>query len=80
MTKVTIEIWLEGEEIKVQGTVEPKLTADQQVFNTVELVGLYMQNNMGKILSDAVAWARTPDEVEDAMVKTSSIILPGAQL
>ena len=81
MSKVTIIIEDDGDEIKLQGTVEPEITADKTVFSTAEIIGLYLQQNMAKIMGDAVKWAQTPDTVDEAIVKEpSKIILPGAQL
>lgn len=80
MSKITITIEDDGEEIKLAGLVEPEITADKTVFSTAEIIGLYMQSNMRTIMRDAITWSRTPDEVTYAPVKTSSIILPGAQL
>lgn len=81
MAKITIIIEDQGDEVTLQGSVEPEITADKTVFSTAEIIGLYMQQNMGKIMQDSVKWAQTPDTVDDAQVKqTSNIILPGAQL
>lgn len=81
MSKVTIIIEDDGDEVKLQGTVEPEITADKAVFSTAEIIGLYLQQNMAKIMGDAIKWAQTPDTVEEAQIKESSrIILPGAQL
>jgi hypothetical protein len=81
MAKVTIIIEDHGDEVKLQGTVEPEITADKAIFSTAEIIGLYLQQNMSKIMGDAVKWAQTPDTVEEAQIKESSkIILPGAQL
>lgn len=76
MPKITLIIEDVGDEITLQGTVEPALDADKQIFSTAEIIGLYMQQNMSKIMGDAVLWARTPDEVKEP----SLIVLPGAQL
>jgi hypothetical protein len=81
MPKVTIIIEDDGDEVKLQGTVEPAITADKAVFSTAEIIGLYLQQNMAKIMETAVKWAQTPDPVEEVDVKEPSrIILPGAQL
>ena len=81
MPKVTITIEDVGDVVKLKGTVEPEITADKTVFSTAEIIGLYMQQNMSKIMGDAVKWAQTPDTVEEARIKESSrIILPGAEL
>lgn len=81
MAKITLIIEDDGDEVKLQGTVEPEITADKTVFSTAEIIGLYMQQNMAKIMQDSVKWAQTPDTVDDAQVKqTSNIILPGAAL
>ena len=81
MAKVTIIIEDHGDEVKLQGTVEPEITADKAIFSTAEIIGLYLQQNMAKIMGDAVKWAQTPDTVDEAIVKEpSKIILPGAQL
>ena len=70
MSKFTIVIEDNGDEIKVQGTVEPFLTADKTVYTTAEVIGLYMQQNMAKIMADAVKWAKEPDQ-------PSLIAIPG---
>ena len=70
MSKLTIVIEDNGDEITVQGTVEPSLTADKTVYTTAEVIGLYMQQNMAKIMSDAVKWAKEPDQ-------PSLIAIPG---
>ena len=81
MAKVTIIIEDHGDEVKLQGTVEPEITADKAIFSTAEIIGLYMQQNMAKVMADSVKWAQTPDAVDDAVVKEPSLILlPGAQL
>ena len=81
MAKVTIIIEDHGDEVKLQGTVEPEITADKAVFSTAEIIGLYLQQNMSGIMADAVNWAQTPDPVEEVPVKEPSrILLPGAQL
>jgi hypothetical protein len=81
MAKVTIIIEDHGDEVKLQGTVEPEITADKAVFSTAEIIGLYLQQNMSGIMADAVNWAQTPDPVEEVPVKEPSLILlPGASL
>ena len=81
MPKVTIIIEDHGDEVKLQGTVEPEITADKAVFSTAEIIGLYLQQSMAKIMADAVKWAQTPDPVEEVPVKEPSrILLPGSQL
>ena len=81
MAKVTLIIEDDGDEVKLQGTVEPEITADKAVFSTAEIIGLYLQQHMSKIMGDAVKWAQTPDPVEEVAVKEPSrLILPGAQL
>jgi hypothetical protein len=76
MAKVTLIIEDQGDEVTMQGTVEPEITADKAVFSTAEIIGLYLQQHAGHIMSSAIKWAQTPDEP----VETSPIILPGAQL
>jgi hypothetical protein len=76
MAKVTIIIEDDGDEVKVQGTVEPEITADKAVFSTAVIIGLYMRQNMSNIMAAAIKWAQTPDPVEEP----SRILLPGAQL
>ena len=76
MAKVTIIIEDHGDEVKLHGTVEPEITADKAVFSTAEIIGMYLQQHMSKIMADAVKWAQTPDPVEEP----SRIILPGAEL
>ena len=78
MAKVTLIIEDHGDEVKLQGTVEPEITADKAVFSTAEIIGLYLQQNMAKIMADAVKWAQTPDE--EPVKEPSRIILPGAEL
>ena len=81
MSKVTITIEDDGDEVKLKGTVEPEITADKAVFSTAEIIGLYLQQSMAKIMADAVKWAQTPDPVDEVPVKEPSrIILPGAEL
>lgn len=81
MAKVTIIIEDHGDEVKLQGTVEPEITADKAVFSTAEIIGLYLQQNMSSIMAAAIKWAQTPDPVEEVPVKEPSrILLPGAQL
>ena len=81
MAKVTIIIEDHGDEVKLQGTVEPEITADKAVFSTAEIIGLYLQQNMANVMAASVKWAQTPDPVEDVPVKEPSrILLPGAQL
>ena len=51
------------------------------MFSTAEIIGLYLQQHMSKIMGDAVKWAQTPDPVDEVPVKEPSrILLPGAQL
>lgn len=81
MAKVTITIEDDGDEVKLKGTVEPFITEDKTVFSTAEIIGMYLQQHMSKIMGDAIKWAQTPDTVEEAQIKESSrIILPGAEL
>ena len=81
MAKVTLIIEDHGDEVKLQGTVEPEITADKAVFSTAEIIGLYMQQNMSNIMAAAIKWAQTPDPVDEVPVKEPSrILLPGAQL
>ena len=81
MSKVTIIIEDKEDEVMVHGSVEPFMTEDKLVFTTAEIIGLYMQDNIAKIVADAVKWSQTPDPVEDVDVKEPSlIILPGEQL
>ena len=81
MAKVTIIIEDHGDEVKLQGTVEPEISADKAVFSTAEIIGLYLQQNMSNVMATAVKWAQTPDPVEEVPVKEPSrILLPGAQL
>jgi hypothetical protein len=81
MPKVTIIIEDHGDEVKLQGTVEPEITADKAIFSTAEIIGLYLQQNMSGIMAEAVKWAQTPDPVEEVPVKEPSLILlPGASL
>jgi hypothetical protein len=81
MAKVTIVIEDQGDEITLQGTVEPAITADKEIFTTAEVIGMYLQQHMSQIMAQAVRWAQTPDTVEEAQVKEPSlIVLPGAQL
>jgi hypothetical protein len=81
MAKVTIIIEDHGDEVKLQGTVEPEITADKAVFSTAEIIGLYLQQNMANVMAASVKWAQTPDPVEEVPVKEPSrILLPGAQL
>ena len=81
MPKVTLIIEDDGDEVKLQGTVEPEITADKTVFSTAEIIGLYMQQNMSSIMAAAIKWAQTPDPVDEVPVKEPSrILLPGAQL
>jgi len=81
MAKVTIIIEDKEDEVMVHGSVEPFMTEDKLVFTTAEIIGLYMQDNIAKIMADAVKWSQTPDPVEEVAVKEPSrIILPGAEL
>jgi hypothetical protein len=81
MAKVTIVIEDQGDEITLQGTVEPAITSDKEIFTTAEVIGMYLQQHMSQIMAQAVRWAQTPDTVEEAQVKEPSlIVLPGAQL
>jgi hypothetical protein len=81
MPKVTLIIEDAKDEVKLHGNVEPEITLDKTVFSTAEIIGLYMQQNMAKIMQDSIKWAQTPDTVDDAIAKEPSrILLPGAQL
>ena len=81
MAKVTLIIEDHGDEVKLQGTVEPEITADKAIFSTAEIIGLYLQQNMANVMAASVKWAQTPDPVEEVPVKEPSrILLPGAQL
>ena len=73
MAKLTIIIEDDGDEVKMLGTVEPQLTPDKGVYTTAEVIGLYMQQNMAKIMSDSVKWAREPDQ-------PSLIAIPGGKV
>jgi len=78
MAKVTLIIEDDGDEVKLQGTVEPEITADKEIFSTAEIIGLYLQQNMANIMAASVKWAQTPDE--ESVKEPSRILLPGAQL
>lgn len=78
MAKVTLIIEDDGDEVKLQGTVEPEITADKAIFSTAEIIGLYLQQNMAKVMEASVKWAQTPDE--EPVKEPSLILLPGAQL
>ena len=73
MAKLTIIIEDDGDEVKMLGTVEPQLTPDKEMYTTEEVIGLYMQQNMAKIMSDSVKWAREPDQ-------PSLIAIPGGKV
>ena len=73
MAKLTIIIEDDGDEVKMLGNVEPQLTPDKGVYTTAEVIGLYMQQNMAKIMSDSVKWAREPDQ-------PSLIAIPGGKV
>ena len=73
MAKLTIIIEDDGDEVKMLGTVEPQLTPDKEMYTTAEVIGLYMQQNMAKIMSDSVKWAREPDQ-------PSLIAIPGGKV
>ena len=73
MAKLTIIIEDDGDEVKMLGTVEPQLPPDTEVYTTAEVIGLYMQQNMSKIMSDSVKWAREPDQ-------PSLIAIPGGKV
>lgn len=77
MAKVIIQIEdTDGDELTFQAAIHPPLTEDKVVFTTAELVGLYLREHASDILAAAVAWARTPDTVEEAQIKAPSLILP----
>ena len=81
MPKVTIIIEDKDDEVMVHGSVEPFMTEDKTVFSTAEIIGMYLQQHMSKIMGDAVKCAQTPDPVEEVPVKEPSrILLPGASL
>ena len=79
MSKFTITLEDDADEIKLYGQVEPEITPDKTVFSTAEIIGLYMQSNMNTVMRDAISWAKTPDEILSPK-SPSTIILPGAQL
>ena len=63
MAKLTIIIQDDDDgEVKMVGIAEPQFTPDKEVYTTAEVIGLYMQQNMSKIMSDSVKWAREPDQ------------------
>ena len=62
MSKIRFIIEDDGDEITIQGSVMPPFTADKTVYTTAEVIGLYMQQNMATIMSDAVKWAQEPDQ------------------
>lgn len=76
MAKVSIQIEDVGDELTFQAAIHPALTEDKVVFTTAELVGLYLREHASDILAAAVAWARTPDTVEEAQIKAPGLILP----
>ena len=65
-----------NDELTFQAAIDPPLTEDKVIFTTAELVGLYLREHASDILSAAVAWAKTPDTVEEAQIKAPSLILP----
>lgn len=73
MAKLTLIIEDDGDEVKMVGIVDPQLTPDKEMYTTAEVIGLYMQQNMRKIVSDSVKWAREPDQ-------PSLIAIPGGKV
>ena len=73
MAKLTIIIEDDGDEVKMVGIVDPQLTPDKEMYTTAEVIGLYMQQNRRKIVSDSVKWAREPDQ-------PSLIAIPGGKV
>ena len=73
MAKLTLIIEDDGDEVKMVGVAEPQLTPDKEMYTTAEVIGLYMQQNMRKIVSDSVKWAREPDQ-------PSLIAIPGGKV
>lgn len=78
MATVTIKIWDEGEETKVQGEVDPPMTPDRLTFTTAEVVGLYLQSNIARILKEAIEWARTADDggPDQPLIQEVKLIVP----
>jgi hypothetical protein len=73
MAKLTLIIEDDGDEVKMVGIVDPQLTPDKEMYTPAEVIGLYMQQNMRKIMSDSVKWAREPDQ-------PSLIAIPGGKV
>lgn len=76
MSKFTISIEDKDDEVVLTGTIDPFMEVGRLAFTTAEIVGLYLQDNIAKIVADAIKWAQTPNPAEEA----SRILLPGAEL
>lgn len=80
MATVTIKIWDDGEETKVQGEIDPPMTPDRLTFTTAEVVGLYLQSNIARILKEAIDWARSaedePQQPEQPLIAAPKLIVP----
>jgi hypothetical protein len=78
MSTFTIVLTEENGEINVTGGVEPALQPGQEVFSTIEIVGLFMRENMGEIVKAAIEWAKTPydEPPEEPAIKAPRLILP----
>ena len=75
-TTITIVLIEEDGNLSTTGTIDPPLENDQMIFNTAQIVGLFMREHMEHIVKLAIDWAReaeAPTVVENA----PQIILPG---
>jgi len=70
-TTMTIVLIEEDGNLSTTGTIDPPLENDQMIFNTAQIVGLFMREHMEHIVKLAIDWAR---EAKDA----PQIILPEA--
>ena len=74
-TTMTIVLTEENGEMTTTGTIDPPLNPDQIIFNTAQIVGLFMREHMEEVVKLAIGWAREAGETPQ--VETSQLILPG---
>jgi hypothetical protein len=79
-TTMTIVLTEEDGNLTTTGTIDPPLDNDQMIFNTAQIVGLFMREHMEHIVKLAIDWAREADEPQPSIVKEPQLILPPGML
>jgi len=64
-TTMTIVLTEEKGELNTTGTIDPPLNPDQMIFNTAQIVGLFMREHMEEVVKLAISWAREAEKATE---------------